>query len=198
MILSSGDLFFYFSEFASTSVSIPSSSTTSFSPEGCVVNADSRLSVVLDLHWLSEIVTHRLLQGCAVKMWFLLRPLHHRPPLIFCYTSSISFAKKGKSLFEGLVSQKSTWSNERNVFTVFTVKTPHKGSKNLSPILMKNAQHIKSLITCYRGLNFCFAIQLFKQREHCKIWRTYTKKEKTTTSAHFCGEISVWRGLQMN
>lgn len=63
---------------------------------------------------------------------------------------------------------------------------------------MKNAQHIKSLITCYEGLTFCFAIQLFKQRERCKILRTKTKKEKSTTSAHFCRETPVLRGLQMN
>lgn len=44
---------------------------------------------------------------------------------------------------------------------------------------MKNAQLIKGLITCCKELTFCFAIQLFKQKERCKILRTKSKKEIT-------------------
>lgn len=62
---------------------------------------------------------------------------------------------------------------------------------------MKNAQHIKSLITCYKGLTFCFVIQLFKQKERCKILRTETKKEKAQLLHNFVeqpqfGESCRW------
>lgn len=136
------------------------------------------------------------------RKWdFLLRSLRSRSLLIcslFCYTSAVFFAKKAKLCWKcwflkyPLVTMKEMYSQ-------YLLSEHYAREANIFfPLLMTNVQHIKSLITCYKCLTFCFAIQLFNQKECCKILRIKIKEEKNITSAHFTRESPVLRQLQMD